>query len=127
MKKIVSLFFVLVVFCFSMIAAGKVYAAEYKQALTYHILVPTEEEANELKKEITAGENRAQVFNNFTEAAKKYSKCPSGADGGKLGWIGKGEMVKPFEDAVFSMPDGEVSNPVKTTYGWHLIYVVSKK
>ncbi|MCD7780547.1 MAG: peptidyl-prolyl cis-trans isomerase [Candidatus Gastranaerophilales bacterium] len=127
MKKIISLLFVPVVLCFAMVASFKAYAAEYKQALTYHILVADEEQANELKKEINAGENRAQVFNNFTAAAKKYSKCPSGLDGGKLGWIGKGEMVKPFEDAVFAMPDGQDSDPVKTTYGWHLIYVVSKK
>jgi parvulin-like peptidyl-prolyl isomerase len=61
------------------------------------------------------------------DAAKKYSTCPSGRSGGILGWFSKGDMVKPFEEAAFNLPNGQVSEPVKTQFGWHLIYVISKK
>ncbi len=107
--------------------SSRVEAAEYKQVQAYHILVPTEKEAIDLKNEIMKGQTRAEIFSNFTSAARRYSKCPSGADGGKLGWFSKGDMVKPFEDAAFNLPDGVVSDPVKTQFGYHLIYVVSKK
>ena len=135
MKKIFSLIlFFLAFLCCSCIEIGisntifsKVEAAEYKQVQAYHILVPTEQQAFEIKKEIMTGQNRAERFSNFTKAARKYSKCPSGYDGGKLGWFGKGDMVKPFEEAAFALPEGQVSDPVKTQFGYHLIYVVSKK
>lgn len=136
MKKIISLLLlVFSLFCSACIDFGKyniisstVQAdTEVKQALAYHILVPTEAQANEIREEIMKGQNRSEIFANFTSAARKYSKCPSGADGGKLGWFYKGEMVKPFETAAFSIPTGTVSEPVKTQFGWHLIYVVNRK
>ena len=135
MKKFLSLIlFVSALICLSGTdlcslnsVSSRVEAAEYKQVQAYHILVPTEQEAIDLKNEIMKGQTRTEIFSNFTSAARKYSKCPSGADGGKLGWFGKGDMVKPFEDAAFNLPDGVVSDPVKTQFGYHLIYVVSKK
>lgn len=135
MKKIYSLVvFVAVLLCCACTEIGtsstvlsRVEAAEYKQVLAYHILVPTEQQAIELKNEIMTGQNRAEIFSNFTKAARKYSKCPSGYDGGKLGWFGKGDMVKPFEEAAFALPEAQVSEPVKTQFGYHLIYVVAKK
>ena len=57
----------------------------------------------------------------FEEAAKKYSSCPSKDQGGNLGVFGKGMMVPEFEEAVFNMKNGEVSGPVKTQFGYHLI------
>jgi len=81
-----------------------------------HILVKTEEEALNLKKEIENGKD-------FAKAATEVSLCPSGQNGGDLGFFSRGQMVKEFEDAAFSMKKGEVSNPVKTQFGYHLIYL----
>lgn len=85
-----------------------------------HLLVKTEEEALKLKEEISAGKDFAQV-------AKEVSLCPSGQNGGDLGYFTKGQMVKEFEDACFSMEVGEVSSPIKTQFGYHLIYLTDKK
>ncbi len=85
-----------------------------------HILVKTEEEASKLKEEIKGGKA-------FAQAAQEVSLCPSGRNGGDLGYFTKGQMVKEFEDAAFSMEVGEVSDPIKTQFGYHLIYLTDKK
>ena len=126
MKKLFSLAIMIVAFMFCVFGITAE-AYEYRQVQAYHILVPTEAKALEIKKEIGEGINRMQTFNNFREAAKRYSQCPSGRDGGMLGWFGVGDMVKPFEEAAFTQPNGTVSEPVKTQFGWHLIYVSAKK
>ena len=60
---------------------------------------------------------------NFAEIAQRESDDRgSSMRGGDLGWFGKGMMVKPFEDATFSMKEGEISEPIRTAYGWHIIY-----
>ena len=82
-----------------------------------HILVNSETQALRLKKEIENGEIT------FEKAALKYSLCPSGKDGGDLGYFGKNVMVPEFESAAFSLPLGKVSEPVKTAFGYHLIKV----
>ena len=79
-----------------------------------HILVETREEAEKLREEIMGGKE-------FEDVAALTSLCPSGANGGDLGYFGRGMMVKPFEDACFSMKVGEVSDPIQTQFGWHLI------
>ncbi|MDR2681544.1 MAG: peptidyl-prolyl cis-trans isomerase [Holosporaceae bacterium] len=61
------------------------------------------------------------------EAAKKQSQCPSGAQGGDLGYFGRGAMVKEFEEVAFATPKGEISKPVKTQFGWHIIKIIDKK
>ena len=81
-----------------------------------HILVETEDEALKLKQEIEGGKD-------FAQAAMEVSLCPSGQNGGDLGYFSRGQMVKEFEDAAFSMQKGQVSNPVKTQFGYHLIYL----
>lgn len=85
-----------------------------------HLLVKTEEEAKKLKEEIANGKD-------FAQAAAEVSLCPSGANGGDLGFFTKGQMVKEFEDAAFSMEVGQVSEPIKTQFGYHLIYLTDKK
>lgn len=81
-----------------------------------HILVPTEEEALEVKALLDGGAD-------FAETAKEKSTGPSGPSGGELGWFGKGMMVEPFEVAVLNMAAGDVSDPVQTQFGWHIIKV----
>ncbi|MCA9280659.1 MAG: peptidylprolyl isomerase [Phycisphaeraceae bacterium] len=87
------------------------------RAVASHILVPTEQMANDLKTEIEGGAD-------FGALARKHSKCPSGKQGGSLGEFGKGAMVPEFDRVVFSdLPIGQVSEPVKTQFGWHLLKV----
>ena len=85
-----------------------------------HILVDSEEKAKEIKAEIEAGTL------SFAEAAKAYSSCPSKENGGDLGSFGRGQMVKEFEDAAFSLELNIVSEPVATQFGYHLIKVTAK-
>ena len=91
------------------------------QVRASHILVKTETEANDVMKKLNAGKD-------FAELARLYSTCPSGKKGGDLGFFGKGQMVKEFESAAFSMEKGQVTQkPVKTQHGYHIIKVTDKK
>jgi len=95
-------------------------AEEFKQVHAEHILVKTAAEAQQIKKDVDNG-------GNFEYYARVYSLCPSGRNNGDLGYFGKGQMVREFEKAAFATPVGEVSNPVYTQFGWHLIKVLDKK
>lgn len=87
---------------------------EYNAA---HILVATKEEADAIKAELDGGAD-------FAELAKaKSTDTGSGANGGDLGWFGLGMMVKPFEDAVVAAKVGEVTGPIQSDFGFHLILV----
>jgi len=79
-----------------------------------HILVESEQEALTLMEGIKTGED-------FARLASGHSKCPSGQRGGDLGEFGRGQMVKSFEDATFGMNVGDLSGPVQTQFGYHLI------
>lgn len=99
----------------------KKYFEENKDSLlkvdASHILVEDEETANEIKEKLNNGEN-------FEELAKEYSTdTGSAANGGALGAFGKGQMSKEFEDVAFSLGEGEISDPVKTQFGYHIIRV----
>ena len=86
-------------------------------AVASHILVPTEEQALELKQQIADGAS-------FADLAKAHSSCPSGKAGGSLGQFNQGAMVPEFDAVIFSeLPIGEVSDPVQTQFGFHLIEV----
>lgn len=87
-----------------------------KKVQARHILVSSKEQAEELKKKIDDGEE-------FSKLAEEFSECPSKKRGGDLGWFGKGAMVRPFEVAAFTADEGQVVGPIKTEFGWHLIYV----
>lgn len=86
-----------------------------------HILVNEEEKAKEILGKIKAGED-------FAKLAKEFSKDPgSAANGGDLGTFGRGMMVPEFEEVAFSLKAGEVSDVVKTQFGYHIIKVMDKK
>ena len=91
-----------------------------KQVHAAHILVKNEDKAKELLTKINAGES-------FSELAKKFSDCPSGKKGGDLGWFGRGQMAKEFENASFQGEKGKTIGPVKTQFGWHLIRILEQK
>lgn len=94
-----------------------------KEAMVHakHILVEDEQKCAEILEEIQKGEKP------FEDAAASYSTCPSSAQGGDLGEFGRGRMVKEFEDAAFATEPGNITGPVKTQFGYHLIKVVSRK
>jgi len=85
-----------------------------------HILVKTEEEAKTILKELSSGYD-------FQKLAMLKSNCPSGKKGGDLGWFGHSKMVREFELAAFALKKGEISQPVKTQFGWHIIKVYDTK
>ena len=90
------------------------------QASARHILVDSEAKCNELKQAIEDGADFAQL-------AKDNSSCPSSRDGGALGSFGRGEMVREFDEVVFSAPIGVVQGPVKTQFGYHLLEVTERQ
>jgi len=96
---------------------------------TRHILVTVEEGADdarkaEARKKIEGIQKRLEKGEDFAALAKEYSDCPSKEKGGDLGYVSKGQMVKPFEDAVFALKPGERSGIVETKFGYHLIEVL---
>jgi peptidyl-prolyl cis-trans isomerase C len=85
----------------------------------HHILVPTEDEAKAALKRVKAGED-------FSKVADEVSKDP-GAKGGDLGWFTKDRMVPEFADAAYKLEPGQVSDPVKSQFGWHVIKLDEKR
>lgn len=98
-------------------AAYDVKFAEFEGSREFsaaHILVETEEDAKALNEALDGGAD-------FAELAKEKSTGPSAPSGGDLGWFGEGMMVEPFEKALAELSAGEVSQPVQTQFGWHVI------
>lgn len=89
------------------------------RASARHILVSTHDECEALKTQIEGGTD-------FAELARRHSQCPSSHRGGELGEFGRGQMVREFDEVVFSAPVGEVQGPVKTQFGYHLIEVTAR-
>lgn len=91
-----------------------------------HILVKTEAEAKDIIKSLKSLKGEA-LKAKFIEEAKAKSTGPSGPKGGDLGYFAEGQMVPEFNDKVFSMKVGTLSEPVKTQFGYHVIYLEDKK
>ncbi|MBQ8513702.1 MAG: peptidyl-prolyl cis-trans isomerase [Clostridia bacterium] len=97
---------------------------QFEAGMTYnasHILVDSEEKAAEIAAQINAGDI------SFEDAAKANSTCPSGQQGGELGDFGHGQMVPEFEAACDALEAGEMSAPVQTQFGWHLVKLNKKE
>lgn len=98
--------------------------AQFEGGVTYnasHILVDSEEECRGIGEKIKNGEV------SFEDAARENSSCPSGQNGGELGDFGAGQMVPEFEHACDELEAGEISAPVKSQFGWHLIKLNKKE
>lgn len=89
------------------------------RATARHILVDNEQKCEDLKNQIAAGTD-------FAAVASEHSTCPSGKQGGDLGEFGQGQMVKEFDDVVFSGDLNTVHGPIKTQFGYHLLEVTSR-
>lgn len=103
-----------------------------EQVKASHILIKADPKADEAqraqaRKKIEEVQQRIKKGEDFAALAKESSQCPSSAQGGDLGYFGRGQMTKPFEDAAFAMAPGEVSNIVETDFGFHIIKTVDKK
>src|SRR5580700_2256403 len=85
-----------------------------------HILVPTEDEAKAIEVELKKGAD-------FATLAKEKSKDPGAADGGDLGYFTKDQMVPEFSEAAFKLDKGQISDPIHTQFGWHIIKVEDKR
>ena len=89
------------------------------RAKARHILVPSEDDCMNLKTKIQNGSE-------FADLAREHSQCPSGKDGGALGEFSPGQMVREFDDVVFTKELGQVHGPVKTQFGFHLIEITER-
>ena len=89
------------------------------KASARHILVKSEQACDDLKKKIEGGAD-------FADVAREHSECPSGKQGGDLGDFSPGQMVREFDDVVFSAELGQVHGPVKTQFGFHLIEITKR-
>ena len=85
-----------------------------------HILVATEGEAKDIEAQLKKGTD-------FAALAKEKSKDPGAAEGGDLGWFTKDQMVPEFAEAAFKLDKGQISDPIKTQFGWHIIKVEDKR
>jgi peptidyl-prolyl cis-trans isomerase C len=107
-------------------AERKVYDEAVKQAAgeqevhARHILVPTEDEAKAILAQLKGGAD-------FATLAKEKSKDPGAAEGGDLGYFTKDQMVPEFAEVAFKLDKGQISDPVKTQFGWHIIKVEDKR
>lgn len=103
-----------------------------EQVKASHILIKVDQAADEAakadaRKKMDDILKKIQAGDDFAELARANSQCPSNANGGDLGFFGRGQMVKPFEDAAFGLNPGEVSDIVETQFGFHVIKMEEKK
>jgi peptidyl-prolyl cis-trans isomerase C len=103
-----------------------------EQIKASHILIKVDASATdaqkaEARKKISEIQQKMKKGEDFASLAKTYSEGPSGPRGGDLGYFGRGQMVKPFEEAAFKLKPDETSDIVETRFGYHLIKVIEKK
>lgn len=103
-----------------------------EQVRASHILISVDPKATDADKKkarakIDALLKQARAGIDFAKLAQESSSCPSSKQGGDLGYFGKGQMVKPFEDTAFAMKPGEISDVVETQFGYHIIKLIEKK
>lgn len=91
-----------------------------KKIKASHILVEKQSQALRVLEELQSGVD-------FKDLARKYSTCPSGKRGGDLGFFGRGQMVKAFETSAWGLNVNEVSDPVRTEFGYHIIKKTAEK
>lgn len=125
MKTIIKLFMTLAIF-FTGLGAHAVGGflnpnLDVYQVRASHILVKKRADAVKIKKDITSGNIT------FEEAAMQYSLCPSGQNGGDLGYFTRQQMVQQFADTAFDLKEGEISDPVGTKFGWHIIKTTGRR
>ena len=94
---------------------------EITEVRARHILVKKRKDAVAIKKDIQSGKIT------FEEAAMQYSLCPTGMNGGDLGYFTRNKMDQLFSDTAFDLKIGKISDPVGTKFGWHLIKVIDKR
>ena len=125
MKTLIKLFLTIAISFtgLSSFAAGGYFNPnlDIREVRASHVLVSTRKEAVQLKREIQAGNI------SFEEAAARYSQCPSGQRGGDLGYFNRKQMVQSFADTAFDLKVGEISDPVGTKFGWHIIKTTDKR
>ena len=106
---------------------NKVYFLPQEEVHVAHLLILTQDRSdgealaliNSIKENIT--------IENFAKYAQQYSEDPGSAvNGGDLGWFSKGQMVPEFEQAAFNLNEGEISEPVKTQFGYHILTIIEK-
>lgn len=103
-----------------------------EQVRASHILIKVDLQADEsqkaeARKKLENIQQKLRKGEDFAALAKEFSSCPSSTKGGDLGYIRRGQTVKPFEEAAFALRPGEVSDIVETRFGYHLIKVIDKK
>lgn len=120
MKRI--LLFAVLLFLFVVGINHKVVAdTPVSEVRASHILVNNFYQAEQIRNDIIEGKE------SFENCARLYSSCPSGQKGGDLGYFRRGQMVPQFEVAAFNLPVGEISKPIWTQFGWHLIKVTDRR
>jgi peptidyl-prolyl cis-trans isomerase C len=108
------------------------YFTQPEQVHARHILIKVEEGATpeakqEARKKIEGLKKRIDAGEDFAALAQEYSDCPSKENGGDLGYFAKGKMVRPFAEKAFDMKTNEISDPVETNFGYHLIQVLGRR
>jgi peptidyl-prolyl cis-trans isomerase C len=103
-----------------------------EQIRASHVLIKVDpqkgpEQKKDARKTIEQIEAKVKKGEDFSALAKEYSQCPSSDRGGDLGYFGRGQMVKPFEEAAFALKPGEVSGIVETRFGYHVIKMNEKR